>query len=110
MTTLREQAAIAAMLEMVCKLGPGVYHPEDLAIDAVKCADALLAELARTAPTPAADATRLTCTAAERDLIEAMVRWDGAGWGANGFELREDFYIAHYKVLDERRAAKEAKT
>lgn len=105
MTTLREQAAIAAMTQL---LANGANEIVTTAQIAVCYANNLLAELERTAPTPAADATRLTCTAAERELIEAMVRWDGTGWGTN-FERREDFYIAHYKVLDERRAAKETK-
>lgn len=109
MTTLREQAAIAAMQGLLAHGADGrTSGPLSTAMTAVEYADALLAELERTfpqsertapepvaepirgglvspatqppawvtqrtAPKPAADATRLTCTAAERELIEAAL-------------------------------------
>lgn len=112
MTTLREQAAIAAMQRLI-SFAQQCKEPSAMAATAatwaVDYANALLAALEQAAPKPPADATGLTCTAVERELIEAMVRWDGTGWGANGFERRENVYIAHEKVLAERRAGKEAK-
>ena len=70
MTTLREQAAIAAMQGLLANANESMHA---VAANARICADALLADLERTAPKPAAGATRLTCTAAERELIEASL-------------------------------------
>jgi len=49
-TTLREQAAIAAMQEVLLNDKEHLLTHEDIAQLAVRQADALLAELARTAP------------------------------------------------------------
>ena len=97
MTTLREQAAIAAMQALIPSAEQCVSPSAMAASWAVCYADALLAELARTTSPVRPEPDSLPCTAAERELIEAAL--DGS-W--------ERINNAENAVLDERRAAKDA--
>lgn len=103
MSELRERAAIAAMQGLLAKLNDNGERPSVVAYDAVRCADALLAELAKTAPK--SEPTAGACTAAERELIEAAYMQETAPT-----DLAWSRYMAAiHAVRAERRAASEAK-
>mgnify|MGYP001352981702 CR=1 FL=1 len=101
MTTLRDLAAVAAMEGLLCDgADRRTSGPLSTAQTAVEYADALLAELARTAPKT--EPTAGACTAAERELIEADFTNASNPSNAN-WKRRE---AARDAVRAERRAAK----
>lgn len=107
MSDLRERAAIAAMVGLIQnKPVKGVREQmqDVIASVAVKCADALLAELARTAPVRP-EPTAGACTAAERELIEATLHYCQAQDAAS----MNRFDCAVSAVYVERRDASVAK-
>lgn len=99
MTTLREQAAIAAMQGMLAGgVGDWLTNKAKLA---VVYADALVEDLARTAPK---DESPLRCTAAERELIEAELDYMEEVTPRSANRI----FQARKAVQAERRAAKDA--
>lgn len=108
MTTLREQAAIAAIQGLLAdgedRRSSG---PLSTAQTAVEYADALVAELASTSPV-SPEPTAGACTAAERELIEAVIAWDGKNLRDSGLKYRQ-LVLAMEVVSAERRTASEAK-
>lgn len=106
MSDLRERAAIAAMQGLLAKLSSAGEWPHVIACDAVRCADALLAELARTTTSPVRpEPTAGACTAAERELIEAAYMQETSPTDLAWSRYR----YAMHSVRAERRAASEAK-
>lgn len=116
MTTLREQAAIAAMHALLTRHSMVDWGPDLVARLSVQESDALLAELARTAPK---DESPLRCTAAERELIEAAIadpNGTSARYNAAWIDVYEErraasdahFRVAYEALQAERRAAKDA--